>query len=60
MEEQNDNVDVLMSLATVYEEQGKEEEALQLVDYGNLSLIVWMFWGNSAQQSSFVISDGAG
>ncbi|KAL7327548.1 transcription factor TFIIIC subunit tfc4 [Mucor circinelloides] len=33
LEEQNDNVDVLMSLATVYEEQGKEEEALQLVDY---------------------------
>ncbi|KAI8638433.1 hypothetical protein BD408DRAFT_24153 [Parasitella parasitica] len=33
LEEQNDNVDVLMSLATVYEEQGKEDEALQLVDY---------------------------
>ncbi|KAK4509384.1 uncharacterized protein ATC70_007735 [Mucor velutinosus] len=33
LEEQSDNVDVLMSLATVYEEQGKEEEALQLVDY---------------------------
>ncbi|GAN08297.1 TPR-like protein [Mucor ambiguus] len=33
LEEQNDNVDVLMSLAAVYEEQGKEEEALQLVDY---------------------------
>ncbi|KAI9358965.1 hypothetical protein BD770DRAFT_62394 [Pilaira anomala] len=33
LDEQPDNLDVMMSLATVYEEQGKEEEALQLVDF---------------------------
>lgn len=34
MNEQPENLDVMMSLATVYEEQGKEEEALELVDFG--------------------------
>ncbi|KAI9476084.1 MAG: hypothetical protein EXX96DRAFT_596334 [Benjaminiella poitrasii] len=33
LDEQHDNLDVMMSLATVYEEQGKEEEALELVNY---------------------------
>ncbi|KAI7897057.1 uncharacterized protein EV154DRAFT_597887 [Mucor mucedo] len=33
LDEQPENLDVMMSLATVYEEQGKEEEALQLVDF---------------------------
>ncbi|KAI8368817.1 hypothetical protein EDC96DRAFT_564132 [Choanephora cucurbitarum] len=33
LEEQPDNLDVMMSLATVYEEQGNEEKALELVDY---------------------------
>ncbi|KAI8973026.1 hypothetical protein BDB01DRAFT_808440 [Pilobolus umbonatus] len=32
LEENPDNLDVLMSLANVYEEQGKEKEALDLVD----------------------------
>lgn len=36
LDEQPENLDVMMSLATVYEEQGKEEEALQLVDFGNI------------------------
>ena len=36
LEEQPDNLDVMMSLATVYEEQGNEEKALELVDYGKL------------------------
>lgn len=36
LDEQPDNLDVMMSLATVYEEQGKEEEALELVDFGKL------------------------
>ncbi|KAI9265552.1 hypothetical protein EDC94DRAFT_669515 [Helicostylum pulchrum] len=31
--EQPENLDVMMSLATVYEEQGKEEAALELVDF---------------------------
>jgi hypothetical protein len=35
LEEQPENLDVIMSLATVYEEQGKEEQALELVDFGN-------------------------
>ncbi|KAG0181852.1 transcription factor TFIIIC subunit tfc4 [Apophysomyces sp. BC1034] len=30
---QPDNLDVMMSLAMVYEEQGKEEQALELVDF---------------------------
>lgn len=34
LDEQPENLDVLMSLATVYEEQGKEEQALELVDFG--------------------------
>lgn len=34
LDEQPENLDVMMSLATIYEEQGKEEEALQLVDFG--------------------------
>lgn len=36
LDEQPENLDVLMSLATVYEEQGKEEQALELVDFGKL------------------------
>jgi hypothetical protein len=34
LNEQPENLDVMMSLATVYEEQSKEEEALELVDFG--------------------------
>ena len=34
MEEQPDNLDVMLSLATIYEEQGKEENALELANYG--------------------------
>ncbi|ORX58729.1 TPR-like protein [Hesseltinella vesiculosa] len=33
LDEQPDNLEVMTSLAMVYEEQGKEDEALQLVDY---------------------------
>ncbi|RCI04565.1 transcription factor TFIIIC subunit tfc4, partial [Rhizopus stolonifer] len=33
LEEQPENLDVMVSLATVYEEQGKEEQALDLVEY---------------------------
>ncbi|KAI9254630.1 hypothetical protein BDA99DRAFT_162343 [Phascolomyces articulosus] len=33
LEEQPENLDVMLSLASVYEEQGKEEAALELVDY---------------------------
>ncbi|KAI9314188.1 hypothetical protein BX666DRAFT_1971268 [Dichotomocladium elegans] len=33
LEEQSENLDVMLSLATVYEEQGQEERALELVDF---------------------------
>ncbi|KAI9249560.1 hypothetical protein BY458DRAFT_525585 [Sporodiniella umbellata] len=33
LEEQPENLDVMVSLATVYEDQGKEEEALTLVEF---------------------------
>ncbi|CAO3590753.1 unnamed protein product [Absidia cylindrospora] len=33
LDEQPDNLEVMTSLAMVYEEQGKEDEALELVDY---------------------------
>ncbi|KAI7906655.1 uncharacterized protein BX663DRAFT_497205 [Cokeromyces recurvatus] len=33
LDEQPNNLDVMMSLATVYEEQGKEDKALELVEY---------------------------
>lgn len=39
LDEQPDNLDVMMSLASVYEEQGREEEALQLVEYGELRIL---------------------
>lgn len=42
LDEQPDNLDVMMSLATVYEEQGKEEEALELVDFGKISTITFI------------------
>ncbi|RCH77948.1 hypothetical protein CU097_000520, partial [Rhizopus azygosporus] len=35
LEEQPENLDVMVSLATVYEEQGKEEQALDLLEFGN-------------------------
>ncbi|CEG70320.1 hypothetical protein RMATCC62417_06239 [Rhizopus microsporus] len=34
LEEQPENLDVMVSLATVYEEQGKEEQALDLLEFG--------------------------
>lgn len=34
LEEQPDNLDVMMSLATVYEEQGNEDAAIEIVEYG--------------------------
>lgn len=37
LEEQPNNLEVMMSLAAVYEEQGREEEALELVDFGRFS-----------------------
>ncbi|KAI8981952.1 hypothetical protein BDF20DRAFT_834618 [Mycotypha africana] len=33
LNEQPENLDIMMSLAAIYEEQGKEEEALELVDF---------------------------
>lgn len=33
LEEQPDNLSCMMALATVYEEQGREEQALELVDF---------------------------
>ncbi|KAG2220363.1 hypothetical protein INT45_010749 [Circinella minor] len=33
LEEQPENMDVMLSLATIYEEQGKEEHALELANY---------------------------
>lgn len=34
LEEQPENLDVMLSLASVYEEMGKEGHALELVEYG--------------------------
>lgn len=42
-----------MSLATVYEEQGKEEEALELVDFGNKDKL-----NNLVNLFTFFCSDG--
>jgi thioredoxin-like negative regulator of GroEL len=40
LDEQPENLDVMVSLATVYEEQGKEEQALDLVEYGMLIIFL--------------------
>jgi hypothetical protein len=36
LEEQPENLDVMMSLATVYEEQGNEDAAMEIVEFGKL------------------------
>ena len=46
MEEQPENLDVMLSLAAVYEEQGEEQRALELVDHGtykNLECCLFLF-----------------
>lgn len=44
LEEQPENLDVMLSLATVYEEQGEEQRALELVDYGK----AWIFLSDNS------------
>lgn len=57
LDEQPDNLDVMMSLATVYEEQGKEEEALELVDFGKIPSLTSIYNGANVLTSYKLKSD---